>query len=167
MVQAGYDYSNWDYQYIPEPTRNEKRIQKKRKVSKNTRKNVIFKISIIAFAYALLLVYLCIKSATLGYEIVSLENEIQRMETSNKRMEYAIAQKTSLDIIEKRAIEELGMLSPGSEMSYAVAVVIPMEKEDMSDTTPPNAAASDNINDEKPLEKLYASLMLLTEKNNL
>ena len=123
--------------------------------------------SIIAFAYALLLVYLCIKSATLGYEIVSLENEIQRMETSNKRMEYAIAQKTSLDVIEKRASEELGMLSPGSEMSYAVAATILMEKEDIADTTLPKAAANNNINDEKPLEKLYASLILLTEKNNL
>ena len=58
------------------------------------------KLSVIVFAYALLLVYLCIKSATLGYEIVGLENEINKLNTENNRMEYAIAQNSSLNIIE-------------------------------------------------------------------
>lgn len=164
MVQAGYDYSNWENQYIPEATRQVKRIQKKQSINRNAKKNVMIRISVIIFAYALLLVYLCIKSATLGYEIVSLEKEIGRMETDNYRMEFVIAQKNSLDIIEKRAIEELGMFSPGSEMSYAVAVA---PNAGIDNTVLSAESANNTVAEEKPLEKLYASILLFTEKNNL
>lgn len=161
MVQAGYDYSNWEYQYIPETTREDRRVQKKKRVKSNSRKNFFLKFSIIALAYAFLLVYLCIRSATLGYEIVNLEKEIQGMETANQRMEYAIAQKTSLDVIEKRATQELSMFSPGSEMSYAVAATAAI-----TDIASAEKMTADPAG-EKPLEKLYAGIMLLTEKNNL
>lgn len=166
MVQAGYDYSNWENQYIPkpEPTRQIRRIEKKQNKNKNAKKNVMIKVSVIIFAYAFLLVYLCIKSATLGYEIVSLENEIGKMETANHHMEFVIAQKTSLDIIEKRAIEELGMFSPGTEMSFAMATVT---NEGIDNAALSTESTNNTIAEEKPLEKLYASLVLLTEKNNL
>ncbi len=162
MIQAGYDYAKWEDQYVPEPTRQDRSVKRKTATNKNAKRNVMIKLCIIVFAYALLLVYLCIKSATLGYEIVSLENEINQMNTENHRMEYAIAENTSLDLIEQKATSELGMIIPGTEMSYAVAVVSesvnPVLKVEMVD----NTAAED-----KPLAKLYASIMLLTGKNNL
>lgn len=162
MVQAGYDYAKWEDQYVPEPTRQDRRVKRKTTINKHTKKNVMIKLSIIVFAYALLLVYLCIKSATLGYEIVSLENEINRMNTENHRMEYAIAQNTSLDLIEQKAISELGMIIPGTEMSYAVAAVSEPVNPVLTVETVDNTVAED-----KPLAKLYASIMLLTGKNNL
>lgn len=162
MVQAGYDYAKWENQYVPEPTRQDRRSDKRIVIKNNTKKNVMMKLGIIVFVYALLLVYLCIKSATLGYEIVSLENEISRVNTENNRMEYVIAQNTSLDIIEQKAITELGMISPSMEMSYAVAAA----NEEINPVLKVNTD-DNNIAEDKPLAKLYASIMLLTGKNNL
>lgn len=162
MVQAGYDYSRWEETYAPEPAREERRQSRKALTNRNARRNMMIKLSVIVFAYALLLVYLCIKSATLGYEIVGLENEINKLNTENNRMEYAIAQNSSLDIIEEKAITQLGMIIPGTEMCYAVAAadepVTPALKVESVDNT---------IAESKPLAKLYASIMLLTGKNNL
>lgn len=161
MVQAGYDYANRENQYAQEPNRHDRRLKKKTAVKTNKKKNVITRLSIIVFAYALLLVYLCIKSATLGYEIVSLENEINRINNENHRLEYAIAQNTSLEIIENKAMTQLGMISPGMDLSYAVAVA-------SEQINPVLKVENDNtIAENKPLEKLYASIMLLTGKNNL
>ena len=162
MVQAGYDYSRWERPYAPEPTREERRISRKTAINRNVKKNVMIKLSFVVFAYAFLLVYLCIKSATLGYEIVGLENEINRISTENNRLEYAIAQNSSLDIIEQKAITQLGMIIPSTEMGYAVAAVNEPVAPALKAGVVSNTAA-----EEKPLARLYASIMLLTGKNNL
>lgn len=162
MIQAGYDYATWEDQYVPEPTRQDRSVKRKKVINKHAKRNVMVKLFIIIFAYALLLVYLCIKSATLGYEIVSLENEINRMTTENHRMEYAIAQNTSLALIEQKAINELGMIIPGTEMGYAVAAIAEPVNPVLTVETADNTVAED-----KPLAKLYASIMSLTGKNNL
>jgi hypothetical protein len=61
-------------------------------------------------------------SSSLGYKIERLEKEIQNLETSTYRMEYQIAQKTSLDRVSQIATTDLGMYKPDSSKSIAMAV---------------------------------------------
>jgi cell division protein FtsL len=87
----------------------------------NGKRVVVVKAAVLLFAYALVLVYLCIKSATLGYQIVDLEKQIDNLETSNKRIEYQIATETSLQRVEKVAVKELGMYKPDTSSVLQIA----------------------------------------------
>lgn len=173
MVQAGYDYSrHWE-----EPVINKqpqvRRVKKTYKVV-NLKRKILVKCGIFAFVYALILVYLCIKSATLGYQIVALEKELEQYEAANARLQYAIQEACALDKVERIAMEQLGMYKPERHLVIAYSASH-VATEENSNNNSSDISNNDDNNDnntlisesqkDKPLYKLYTNLMLLAEKN--
>ncbi len=164
MVQAGYNYApQWEEEpAVVSPGRMVKKVTK-RKV--NTRKKLLGKIGMALFLYGLFLVFLCIKSATLGYQIVQLEQDISDLQTANERIEYQIAQMTSLQRIEAVAQNELNMCKPDSNINVAVLNADNLSLQHNSNTASiSEETASADVNGSS-LEKLYASLMQLADNN--
>jgi len=158
MIQAGLDYSrDWQTPIHNEPVPNIKRIKRTYKRT-NVRSKLFVKMGLFAFVYAVVLVYLCIKGASLGYQIVSLEKEIADLETDNKRMEYRIAQVNSLDRIEALATTQLGMIKPQQAVAVAAIKTVP-EIEEGNQTIPTLQA------ERKPLDRIYSNLVKLAQKN--
>lgn len=162
-MHTSYNYAhNWDTSSFPEEQineRNERKVKKRYKNVNGKRKFVI-KTGLLLFAYAMILVYFCIQSATLGYQIVDLDNSIQNLENSNKRLEYQIAQKTSLQKVEKIAGKELGMYKPDttSELEVAYQAQPTQAKNGQKTVTQAKSA-------EKSLDKLYNALLHLAQKD--
>lgn len=163
MVQAGYDYSrHWE-----EPVVNRqpqvRRVKKTYKVV-NFKRKMLVKFVIFAFVYALILVYLCIKSATLGYQIVALEKELENYEAANARLQYAIQEACSLEKVEQIAMNELGMYKPDKHLviAYSAPMVAIQDNEENDNQEINNVALESQ---DKPLYKLYTNLLLLAEKN--
>ncbi len=159
MVQAGYDYSRqWEPRIEEEPrARRVKKTYKK----VNIKRKVLIKLAGFAFIYGLVLVYICIKSATLGYQIVSLEQDLKNYEAANARLQYSIQESCSLDKVEQIAVSELGMSKP--EKHVAVALSDP--KVTIAPDNPDAEINTVSAAEEKPLYKLYTNLLLLAEKN--
>ncbi|MGI5880106.1 MAG: hypothetical protein ACOX6L_05875 [Syntrophomonadaceae bacterium] len=158
MIQAGLDYSrDWQTPVYNESVPNIRRIRRTQKIT-NVRSKLFVKIGFFAFAYAVILVYLCIKGASLGYQIVSLEKEIGDLETANKRMEYRIAQVNCLDRIESLAVTQLGMIKPHQAVAVAAIKTVP-EVEEGNQTVPTLQA------ERKPLDKIYSNLVKLAQRN--
>lgn len=158
MIQAGLDYSNnWDAESFYRPVPQVKKVRRTYRKS-NPKGKIFVKTGVALFAYALILVYLCIKGATLGYQIVELENEIQQLENANSRMEYSIAEKCSLGYIEIAA-QELGMEKADLGITVAVLPEIePIIINENDNSTPSQVG-------QNPLNKLYNNLRLLAHNN--
>lgn len=126
MVQAGYSYARkWEEEayVLSSPVVNYQTEVKRTDNKVKIGRAFVVKTSLFLFAYALLLVYLCIKSSTLGYQIVKLEDNIASLDTANHSLEYSIAQQTSLDRIEVIATRDLGMHQ--SAVASAVCMNVP------------------------------------------
>ncbi|MBC7076032.1 MAG: cell division protein FtsL [Syntrophomonadaceae bacterium] len=168
MIQAGYDSSR-DLEYQPD-FQPGSGTQKVRRVSKKfkPRGKILFKIGVIAFIYALLLVYLSVRSAVLGYEIVELQNDINLLETANNRLEYEIAQKTSLKRIEQIAETELGMHKSDNYIAIADATGENGQGQITAEAgiSSEEEASADIQKGSDSLRKIYASLLLLAAKNH-
>lgn len=161
MVQAGYNHArDLALEPISEPAKRVRHIRRTYK-KVNHKKECLIKLGICLFLYACLAVYLCIRGAVLGYQIVQLENDINKLEVAGNRMEYEIAQKSSLEKIEQLAITELGMHRPEEHMTVAGACI---ENKEPNTDYQPESAEVQTAN--KPLGKLYASLVHLAVKNN-
>lgn len=155
QVEFPYSYT----QNQQQPGHKIKRVYKKTKSPKPT----LIKVGLALFVYALLVVYLCIKASTMGYEIVRLEKDIDKLQTANHMLEFRIAEQISLDRVEMLATTQLGMCKPDISRSIAVTAQKP---EPINLASQPSA--SDNSRKtkigEKTLYKLYSNLMLLAEK---
>jgi cell division protein FtsL len=161
MVQAGYNYArDLALQPVSEPAKRERHIHRTYK-KVNRKQEWLIKIGICFFLYACLVVFLCIKGAVLGYQIVQLENDINKLEASADRMEYEIAQKSSLEKIEQLAVAELGMHHPEEHMKIAGSCI---ENQEMKTDEYPETVEAQTAG--KPLGKLYASLVHLAVNNN-
>ncbi len=162
MGQAGYSYqtSSWvpPLEEIAPQTKTIKKIVRKKK----TRRSMMVKTGLFLFFYALLLVFLCIKGAGLGYQIVALEKEVDALNASNARLEYEIAQATALGNIEKVALDELGMHKPDLKLSKVVDapennLTVQLSQSNVEARGPVSQGA---------LEKVYSALLTLAERNN-
>lgn len=155
-VEFEYSYS----QIKEQPVQRIKRVYKKT----NSRKTVLVKTGLALFVYALLVVYLCIKVSTMGYEIVRLEKDIDKLQATNHTLEFKIAEQISLDKVEMIATKQLGMCKPDVSRSITVAAQKPETVNLASSTTASNTDNSNTKIGEKTLQKLYSNLMLLAEK---
>lgn len=126
--------------------------------SYNAKRAFVIKTGIILFAYALLLVYLCIKSATLGYQIVDLQKQINTLETDNKRIEYQIANATSLERVEEYAVKELGMCKPEADSMLQIAARPEITR--AADSTH-NLSQEQTTTANKPLAKFYQTIAVM------
>ncbi|MEQ8200141.1 MAG: hypothetical protein ABRQ24_01840 [Syntrophomonadaceae bacterium] len=161
MLQAQSSAArDWSYRQIPVET---PRIEKARRtvIKVNHKRKLYIKAALAIFTYALLLVALCIKSATLGYEIERLQQEIQGMTTANQRLEYQIAEKSSLPYVEQAAVKQLGMYKPDVKTSIAMAA--PVEPVSVAANT--YADVDYTSVSQKLLNNLYASLSRLAANN--
>ncbi len=134
-----------------------------RQVTRTTRKvnqhrKIMIRCGFGLFAYAVLLVFLCSKSAGLGYDIESLNKEITALETANHRLEYQIAQESSLSRVEQLASSQLGMQK--AEMTNSLAMEFKPEPEKVASR--PVSSESNSIS-QKPLIKIYNSLSHLAQ----
>lgn len=161
MLQAQSSAArDWNYNQIP--VESPRTVKARRTVRKVNRKRKLYlKASLVVFVYALLLVALCMKSATLGYEIGQLEQEIQGMTTANQRLEYQIAEKSSLAYVEQAAVNQLGMYKPDAKTSIAMAAQV----QPVSVAANTYADADDASLSQQLLNNLYASLSRLAANN--
>lgn len=160
MVQAQYDWSKHWEQVAQEPTPIRKVKKTYKKV--NYGRKLIINLTGFAFIYALILVFLCIKGATLGYQIVELEKEIKFHESQNAGLQYSIQENCSLDKVEYIAINQLNMHKPEQQLAIALS----------TSTVTAGAGGETSMNDDelaqletKPLYKIYANLLLLAQKD--
>ncbi|MGE5390590.1 MAG: hypothetical protein ACM3PE_05940 [Deltaproteobacteria bacterium] len=162
MVQAGHSYARkWEEEaYIPVTPGVNYQPQVRGAYRKpNIGRSLVIKTILFLFAYALLLVYLCIKSSTLGYQIVSLENGIASLETANHSLECSIAQQTSLKRIEMIATRDLGMHR--SDTTATVCMNVPNLVKVADNNTATQAAQAQN----GTLQNIYKNLRRLAIKN--
>lgn len=165
MIQAGYKYETYlDYTVNQaEICHDLKSTTSKANILRVRRKKMVFKGIAAFFIYSVILVYLCVKSATLGYQIVSLEKDIHAVETENLRIRYLTENSCSLETVEKIAVTELKMIKPHDKINVALS---PLEiKPVVSEKVENNRVGVEEIGQtEKPLYKLYANLAFLADK---
>jgi len=113
------------------------------------------------FSFALLLVFLCNMSSTLGYQIEQLNLDIQSLQTANNRLDFQIAERSSLDRVERVAVTDLGMYKPDTKTSIALEVKAePVQVASLAVTTPDDKNISQRI-----LNKMYSSLSRLAQNS--
>ncbi|HPF21063.1 MAG TPA: cell division protein FtsL [Syntrophomonas sp.] len=121
MQQVAYKYADSWQEKVELPV-IEPRIRKVVKTKSNQHRKIMVKAGLFMFGYAVLLVFLCAKSASLGYDIEGLNRDVSKLTTANHRLEYQIASYSSLSRIEKIAVSELGMQRAELQNSIAVKV---------------------------------------------
>ncbi|MDD4170669.1 MAG: hypothetical protein PHQ94_00370 [Syntrophomonas sp.] len=162
MLQAESSCArDWEPANLPVEPRT--RIKGRRTVYKvNHKRKLYIKSTAIVFGYALILVFLCIKSATLGYQIDILQQDVQNIETSNQRIEYQIAERSSLARVEQVASAQLGMYKPDVTTSIAMDV----QPEPVQVVAASTDATDDMSLSQVILNKMYNSLSRLALNNN-
>lgn len=163
MLQAESSYArDWRAADFDDITTGS-RVVRKTVYKVNNKRKLLIKLGLVLFGYALLLVYLCIKSATLGYQIETLQADIQNIQTANNRLDYQIAEKSSLARVEQVAIADLGMYKPDDKASIPVEVT-----EDQTGSvqvaSAPAAADENKTLSQKILNTMYNSLSHLAQK---
>lgn len=151
----------WRVPNLPE-TQPAGRITRKTVYKVNNKRKLYIKSAAVIFAYAFLLVFLCIKSATLGYQIESLERDVQGLETANHRLEYQIAEKSSLARVENIAMAQLGMSKPDAKLSLAMEV----KTEPIQVASVTQGITEDQSISQKIFGKMFTSLSRLAQNNN-
>lgn len=164
MIQASHARKvEFDYNYGCLPNEQQsvriKRVYKK----SNPRKTTLIKVGIGVFAYAVLLVYVCATVSTMGYHMVNLQNDIDKLQDSNHMLEFKIAEQVSLDRVEVVATTKLGMCKPDSSRSIAVKASN-SETIQVADQNPVDSHTSNTKIGERSLQKIYNNLMLLAEQ---
>ncbi len=165
MIQAGYKYlPAWEEEAVIEP-RAKRIVKKVTKKKANKRRKLLGKLSIGLFVYGLLLVFLSIKSASLGYQILQIEKDIGGLQAANDRIEYQIAQMNSLPRIEAVAQNELNMYKPESTIEVAVFDRSYSSSQNSNQVATVDESLTPTHNEGGSLEKLYLSLMQLADNN--
>lgn len=162
MGQAGYSYQTNSWAPPLEDIAPQTQTVRKIIRTKKPRRGMLVKTGVFLFFYAMLLVFLCIQGAGLGYQIVALEKDIDNLNTSNARLEFEIAQATSLENIEKAAVDELGMHKPDLKLSK----VVETPKENNAVQLAESNVQSSGAEKQGTLEKVYSALLTLAERSN-
>jgi len=162
MLQAESSCAR-DWRAYDIPNKNTSgRVVRKTVYKVNQKRKMFIKTAFTLFGFALLLVLLSIKSATLGYQIEKLDVDIQNLETANHRLEFQIAEKSSLERVERVAVANLGMYKPDTKTS--IAMDVQAEPVQVANAT---ATTTDNKNiSQKLLNKMYSSLSRLAQNSN-
>jgi|GEM_PF-5021896 len=163
MVQNSSSARKLDtgYQNSPQKTVR-KKVKRSHVLKRDNLKVFALKLGIVSFAFALLLVFLCTRTATLGYQIVHLEEEISQLEEANKRLEYEIAEKSSLSWVEQVASNELGMKKAVDYYLCANMTSTTSVDKQVEESDPQTSDIPSN----KTLEKISTGLMDLVARIN-
>ena len=98
----------------------------------------------------------------MGYQIDILQQDVQNIETSNQRIEYQIAERSSLARVEQVASAQLGMYKPDVTTSIAMDV----QPEPVQVVAASTDATDDMSLSQVILNKMYNSLSRLALNNN-
>lgn len=166
MVQASHarkvEFDN-NYGYSTGQPQSAEKIRRVYKKS-NPGKRTLIKVGMAAFAYAIISVYLCVTVSTMGYQMVHLEKDVEKLQDANHMLEFKIAEQVSLDRVEMMATKQLGMCKLDSSRAIAVTACKP-EPVQVANQNPVGDRLADKTNiGEWSLQKLYSNLMLLAEK---
>lgn len=161
MLQAESSCARDWRAYDLQDTVTSERIVTKTVNKVNHKRKLLIKTAVSVFGFALLLVFLCIKSATLGYQIEKLELDIQGLETANNRLEFQIAEKSSLERVAQVAVADLGMYKPDTKTSIALGI----KAEPIQVATAAVTTTDDNNISQKLLNKMYSSLSRLAQNS--
>lgn len=153
----------WQHHSLPETPIRQTRIRKTVK-KVNLKRKLYIKCAFLGFGYAMLLVTLCIKSATLGYQIEKLETDIQNLETANHRLDYQIAAKTSLNRVEWFAASQLGMYKPISS-EKAASLAMDLKSQPISVASNTSSSQSETSLSQKLKNTMYSSWSRLAQNN--
>lgn len=104
----------------PEPKGSSHLTVRKHRQQLNKSK-LLGNIALFIFAFSVVATFVYVQSSLLGYKLVSLKQDVNKLEISNKRLEYSIAQLSSLDRVENVAHTKLKMVKP--EAGNMIAVV--------------------------------------------
>lgn len=158
MQQVAYKYKNTWQEQVDSPDESRARKVVRTTRQHNQHRKILVKCGLLVFAYAVLLVFLCAKSASLGYDIDNLNKDISKITTANNRVEYQIAQQSSLARIEKIATSELGM----QRVDLKNAIAMQVDPQPIQVASQPTAATNMS---QKPLYKIYTSLSRLAQNS--
>ncbi|CFX62484.1 Cell division protein, FtsL-like [Syntrophomonas zehnderi OL-4] len=160
MQQTASRYTTWNQ---PKDNKTDLSIRQVTRVTKKTNhhRKLMVKCGLGVFVYSVLLVFLCAKSASLGYEIEGLNKDISKLETANKRLEFQISQNSSLPQIEAIAVSNLGMEKLDINNSLAVKA----EPQPVQIAKQKEKNTADNTASQKPLYKIYTSLSKLAQNS--
>ena len=161
MLPVEYNYEIfWEQKTRPvQVTRSRKKTSAANPKAKYVRR-LLFKTGILLFIYGIVLVYLAFQGSSLGYKIVALENEVEKLYSSNARLDYEVAQLSSLDSIEYRANQELGMKKP----DMSVALTIPASVLAVTKESEPQPEEINPVSSSKAADIINSALLLLTYK---
>ena len=146
-------YQEHTLEALPAARRNRRR-------SKGTSgtKNRLCVLAAIAIFFGFALYYTSLSAiiASKGYQLEQVKAEISRLKTANERLELTLASMSSLDKVEKIAVEKLGMEKPVSDGAALVVSgpSIPVKATDEEET---------EAVDDKKLEGAALSLSNLCE----
>lgn len=166
MVQASqarkaeFDYN---YGYSTVQSQSVGRVRRVYKKS-NPGKKAVIKVGVAAFAYAIILVYVCMTVSTMGYKMVHLERDIEQLQAANHMLEFKIAERVSLDRVEMVATRQLGMCKLDSSKAIAVTVDRPEPVQVADQKLTDDKAKANTTMGGRSLQKLYSNLMLLAER---
>ena len=76
--------------------------------------------------YGAMMIFLNVHSFNLNNEIITLKQDIEDMETQNKRLAYQIQEKSSLERVAEIARTQLGMVSPDMARAYLTEDILPV-----------------------------------------
>jgi len=112
-----------------------RRARRRNSRNTTTAKNRLCVIGAIAvfFAFGVYYTSLSAAIASKGYQLEQLKSDISRLETSNERLELTLASMSSLDKVEKIAVEKLGMQKPVNKDAALVASVEPVDSKPQAD----------------------------------
>ncbi|MGS0764224.1 hypothetical protein [Syntrophomonas curvata] len=157
--KAEFDYS---YDYSAGQAQSPGKVRRVYKKS-NPGKRTLIKVGMAGFAYAIILVYICVTVSNMGYQMVHLEKDIAKLQDANHMLEFKIAEQVSLDRIELVATKQLGMCKLDSNRAIAVTASRPEKVQIADQKTTVDKMENKSIG-ERSLQKLYSNLMLLAEK---
>ncbi|MGI6550267.1 MAG: hypothetical protein ACOX4Q_09605 [Syntrophomonadales bacterium] len=103
-----------------EPELPNPRPGKKKQRTTVKKANLMLNITVFILAFSIIGISLYLHSALIGYEIVELKADIKALENENKRIEYTIAELSSLERVQVEAETKLGMFRPQSENMVAL-----------------------------------------------
>lgn len=96
--------------------------------------------------------------ASKGYQLEQLKNDISRLEISNERMELTLASMSSLDKVEKIAVEKLGMEKPAGDSPALVAAVAPADSSGNTQGAKASGAAEHQDKNTLAFSNLYRAV---------
>ncbi len=131
-------YYNTNAERYPDPKEQTRRTLQKRQLARRRReirrrtgKKLLgityVRVGLCVVIYAIVLTGICAKGSMMSYDVIRLENEIEKLEATNKQLAFEIQEKGSLSRIAEIASTQLGMVKPDMTNVYVADTIRPAQ----------------------------------------